>query len=145
MKNVKQNQPSATVGKKSNDTNKRISPEKADRCERRDSNKVWEFFCSVKLAVVIILLMVVACILGTVILQERTLDEYVARYGHGLATFFRFTQLNNVFYSHWFSFLLILLCANLICCTIKRWKNSFLQTGFILTHLSLILILAGVL
>lgn len=143
MKNVKQNQPSATVGKKSNDTNKRISPEKADRCERRDSNKVWEFFCSVKLAVVIILLMVVACILGTVILQERTLDEYVARYGHGLATFFRFTQLNNVFYSHWFSFLLILLCANLICCTIKRWKNSFLQTGFILTHLSLILILAG--
>ncbi len=107
------------------------------------SNKAWDFFCSVKLAVVIILVLVVACIIGTVILQEKTFDEYVARYGYGLATFFRITQLNNVFYSHWFSFLLILLCANLICCTIKRWRNTFLQTGFILTHLSLVLILIG--
>ena len=107
------------------------------------SNKVWDFFCSVKLAVVIILVLVVACIIGTVILQEKTFDEYVARYGYGLATFFKITQLNNVFYSHWFSFLLILLCANLICCTIKRWRNTFLQTGFVLTHLSLVLILIG--
>lgn len=107
------------------------------------SNKAWDFFCSVKLAVVIILVLVVSCILGTVILQEKTFDEYVARYGHGLATFFKITQLNNVFYSHWFSFLLILLCTNLICCTIKRWRNTFLQTGFVLTHLSLVLILIG--
>src|SRR3989337_2301709 len=107
------------------------------------SNKVWDFFCSVKLAVVIILVLVVACIIGTVILQEKTFDEYVARYGYGLATFFRITQLNNVFYSHGFSFLLILLCANLICCTIKRWRNTFLQTGFVLTHMSLVLILIG--
>ena len=107
------------------------------------SNKVWDFFCSVKLAVVIILVLVVSCIIGTVILQEKTFDEYVARYGYGLATFFKITQLNNLFYSHWFSFLLILLCANLICCTIKRWRNTFLQTGFVLTHLSLVLILIG--
>ncbi|MBI2557028.1 MAG: cytochrome c biogenesis protein ResB, partial [Planctomycetes bacterium] len=107
------------------------------------SNKVWDFFCSVKLAVVIILVLVVSCIIGTVILQEKTFDEYVARYGYGLATFFRITQLNNVFYSHGFSFLLILLCANLICCTIKRWRNTFLQTGFVLTHMSLVLILIG--
>src|SRR3972149_337749 len=107
------------------------------------SNKVWDFFCSVKLAVVIILVLVVACIIGTVILQEKTFDEYVARYGYGLATFFKITQLTNVFYSHWFSFLLILLCANLSCCTIKRWRNTFLQTGFVLTHLSLVLILIG--
>lgn len=110
---------------------------------QRDSNKVWDFFCSVKLAVVIILLLVVACILGTVILQEKTMDEYTAKYGYALAAFFRITELTNVFYSYWFAFLLILLCANLICCTIKRWKNTFMQTGFILTHLSLILILIG--
>ncbi|HHT9114175.1 MAG: cytochrome c biogenesis protein ResB [Planctomycetes bacterium] len=107
------------------------------------SNKVWDFFCSVKLAVVIILVLVVSCIIGTVILQEKTFDEYVARYGYGLATFFKITQLTNVFHSYWFSLLLILLCANLICCTIKRWRNTFLQTGFVLTHLSLVLILIG--
>ena len=134
MKNVKKNQPvtaSETVGNQTNQP------------ERKDSNKLWDFFCSVKLAVVIILVMVVACILGTVVVQEKTMDEYTARYGYGLATFFKITQLNNVFYSYWFSLLLILLCANLICCTIKRWRNTFMQTGFILTHLSLVLILLG--
>ena len=55
----------------------------------RDSNKLWDFFCSVKLAVVIILVMVVACILGTVVVQEKTMDEYTARYGYGLATFLK--------------------------------------------------------
>jgi len=135
---VKQNQPTETK-----ENNKQMNQGRTARSDQKNSNKVWDFFCSVKLAVVIILVMVVACILGTVILQEKTLDEYTAKYGYGLATFFKVTQLNNVFHSHWFSFLLILLCANLICCTIKRWRNTFLQTGFILTHLSLVLILVG--
>jgi uncharacterized Tic20 family protein len=139
MKNIKQNQVTEAKG----NIKQMNQGESARRCDQKNSNKVWEFFCSVKLAVVIILIMVVACILGTVILQEKTLDEYTARYGYGLATFFRITQLSNVFHSYWFSFLLILLCANLICCTIKRWRNTFLQTGFILTHLSLVLILVG--
>lgn len=141
MKNGKQNQPRTVTDVKG--TAKQTIQIQTNRYEQRSTNKAWDFFCSVKLAVVIILIMVVACILGTVILQEKTLDEYIAKYGYGLATFFRITQLSNVFYSYWFSFLLILLCANLICCTIKRWKNTFLQTGFILTHLSLVLILIG--
>ncbi|MFN3532629.1 MAG: cytochrome c biogenesis protein ResB [Candidatus Brocadia sp.] len=141
MKNEKQNRPlTMTAGK---DITRQTIQSKTNRYEQGDTNKVWDFFCSVKLAVVIILIMVVACILGTVILQEKTMDEYTAKYGYGLATFFRITQLSNVFHSYWFSFLLVLLCANLICCTIKRWKNTFLQTGFILTHLSLVLILIG--
>ena len=41
--------------------------------QKGSSNKVWDFFCSVKLAVVIILVLVVACIIGTVILQEKPL------------------------------------------------------------------------
>lgn len=139
MKNVKKNQPVTASETMANQSGRA----QTNQPERKDSNKLWDFFCSVKLAVVIILVMVVACILGTVVVQEKTMDEYTARYGYGLAAFFKITQLNNVFYSYWFSFLLILLCANLICCTIKRWRNTFMQTGFILTHLSLVLILLG--
>lgn len=138
MESVK-NQPKVQTGLKDN-TEK---VQGIHQSRKPQPNKIWQFFCSVKLAVAIILVMVVACILGTVILQGKTLDEYVARYGYGLATFIKITQLNNVFYSYWFSILLLLLCANLICCTIQRWRNTFLQTGFILTHLSLILILMG--
>jgi hypothetical protein len=136
------NQPSVEL-KSKNNVIKQAGTINLNRNAKEDSNKIWQFFCSVKLAVVIILVMVVACVLGTVILQEKTFDEYVSKYGYGLATFFRITQLDNVFYSYWFSFLLLLLCANLICCTIKRWRNTFLQTGFVLTHLSLVLILIG--
>ncbi len=141
MENVKQ-KPSRKISE-TKDNIQQINQDQITLRVQRDSNKVWEFFCSVKLAVVIILILVVACILGTVILQEKTLDEYTAKYGYGLATFFRITELTNVFHSYWFSFLLVLLCVNLVCCTIKRWKNTFLQTGFILTHLSIILILIG--
>ncbi len=139
MKNVKKTQPvtaSDSMGNQSERT-------QTNQPQRKDSNVIWDIFCSVKLAVVIILVMVVACILGTVVVQEKPLDEYTARYGYGFATFLRYTQLTNVFYSYWFSLLLVLLCANLICCTIKRWRNTFMQTGFVLTHLSLILILLG--
>ena len=122
---------------------KKINVNKSEQKRGKDSNKVWDFFCSVKLAVIIILVMAVACVLGTFIVQGRSFEEYTTRYGYGLATVVRITQLNNVFYSHWFSLLLVLLCANLICCTIRRWRNTFLQTGFVLTHLSLILILLG--
>lgn len=140
MKNVQQNQSGVVSEIKDK---KQMNQGDKERYGRDDSNKVWQFFCSVKLAVVIILVMVAACILGTVIVQEKTIDEYTARYGYGLATFFKVTQFNNVFHSYWFSFLLVLLCANLICCTIKRWRNTILQAGFILTHLSIILILVG--
>ncbi|MGQ3684717.1 MAG: cytochrome c biogenesis protein ResB [Candidatus Loosdrechtia sp.] len=138
---IAKNQPKVQTER--NESVEQVLRQQASVNKQASSSKVWEFFCSVKLAVVIILLMVVACILGTVILQERTFDEYTAKYGYFLATLFTTTQLNNVFYSYWFSFLLLLLCANLICCTIKRWKNSFLQAGFVLTHVSLILILMG--
>lgn len=143
LANVKNVKGQSRIKAEGKDNLKQGNKAPTTQIKKDESNKIWQFLCSVKLAVIIILIMVVACILGTVILQERTQSEYIARYGNGLATFFRITQLNNVFYSYWFSFLLILLCANLICCTIKRWRNTFMQTGFILTHVSLVLILIG--
>ncbi|KHE93389.1 MAG: cytochrome c biogenesis protein ResB [Candidatus Scalindua rubra] len=109
----------------------------------KNDSKVWEILCSVKLAVIIIVAMAVACILGTVILQQKSPEEYVDRYGAGLAKFFSAIQLTDIFHSYWFSFLLILLCVNLACCTIKRWRNKVLMIGFLVTHISIILILIG--
>lgn len=106
-------------------------------------NQVWDFFCSVKLAVIIIIIAAVACVIGTLILQQKTPAEYVSKYGKGIAQFLSITQLTDVFHSYWFTALLMLLCTNLICCTIKRWRNTIMQAGFILTHTSIILILVG--
>ena len=109
----------------------------------KNDSKVWEILCSVRLAVIIIVTMAVACILGTVILQQKSPEEYVSRYGAGIAKFFSAIQLTDIFHSYWFSFLLILLCVNLGCCTVKRWRNKVLMIGFLVTHISIILILVG--
>ena len=106
-------------------------------------NKVWQFLCSVKLAVIIIIVLAVACIAGTLVLQQRTHEDYVNEYGEGLTTFFNAIQFTDIFHSYWFAFLLVLLCVNLGCCTIKRWRNTILQIGFLLTHVSIILTMIG--
>ncbi len=109
----------------------------------KSDSKTWEILCSVRLAVIIIIVAAVACILGTVILQQKTSEEYVARYGEGLTKFFSSIQLTDIFHSYWFSFLLVLLCVNLGCCTVKRWRNKVLMIGFLVTHISIIMVLVG--
>lgn len=109
----------------------------------KSDSKAWLFVCSVKLAVIIIIILAVACILGTVILQMRPPEDYVSRYGEGLAKLFSAIQFTDIFHSYWFAFLLVLLCVNLGCCTIKRWRNTVLQIGFLITHISIILTLIG--
>ncbi|MFQ5964458.1 MAG: cytochrome c biogenesis protein ResB [Candidatus Scalinduaceae bacterium] len=109
----------------------------------KNDSKVWQFLCSVKLAVIIIIILAVACIAGTLILQQRSAEEYIAKYGEGLTKFFTVVQLTDIFHSYWFAFLLILLCVNLTSCTIRRWRNTVLQIGFLVTHISIILTLIG--
>lgn len=109
----------------------------------KNNSKTWEILCSVRLAVIIIIVLAVACILGTVILQQRSADEYVSRYGEGLAKFYSAIQFTDIFHSYWFAFLLVFLCVNLGCCTVKRWRNTLLQIGFLVTHISIIMVLVG--
>ena len=119
-----------------------MSVEPQQRKSKNDS-KTWEILCSVRLAVIIIVIMAVACVIGTIILQQKSPEEYVGRYGAGLAKFFAAIQFTDIFHSYWFSFLLVLLCVNLGCCTVKRWRNKVLMIGFLVTHISIILILVG--
>lgn len=104
---------------------------------------LWNLFTSVKLAVALILIMALACVLGTFIVQGKLPQEYVTHYGESLASLLQLVQFNNVFQSYWFILLILLLCVNLVCCTIDRWRGDILQLGFLLTHISIILILTG--
>jgi hypothetical protein len=65
----------------------------------KDGSKVWQFLCSVRLAVIIIIVLAVSCIVGTIILQQRTPEDYISKYGEGLAKFFSAIQLTDIFHS----------------------------------------------
>jgi cytochrome c biogenesis protein len=102
--------------------------------EREVLGRVWRFFTSIRLALVLILMIAAAVMAGTlidqapasVIANPAAYDSWLAaahsKYGVW-AGVFDFTQLFNVFHSLWFRILIGLLTANIIVCSVNRWKG----------------------
>ena len=89
---------------------------------------VWKFLSSVKLAIVLIIILTVASIVGTLIPQGRSAAEYTARYG-SLAGPLIALRLTRLYQSVWYLALLMLFAANTIVCTLTRlgpkWRRAF--------------------
>jgi len=90
-------------------------------------NAVFQFFASVRLAMLLLAVLIVATIIGT--LYESSLDAKVAR--------------AYIYAAPWFNLWLLLLALNLVVSALSRmpWKRH--HTGFLLTHLGIIVILTG--
>ncbi|MGZ5498227.1 MAG: cytochrome c biogenesis protein ResB [Candidatus Aminicenantales bacterium] len=88
----------------------------------------WKFLSSIKLAIVLIILLTVASIVGTLIPQGRSVAEYSARYG-SLSGLFTALRLTRLYQSVWYLALLLLFAANTIVCTLSRlgpkWRRVF--------------------
>ena len=96
--------------------------------------RVWRFFISVRLALVLILVLAAAVLAGTLLDQappsviadpatyQQWLDRAETKYGYWTKVF-DFLQLFNVFHSFWFKAIIALLTANIIICTVNRWKG----------------------
>ncbi len=79
-----------------------------------------KFLTSLKTAIVLLILIIGASILGTLIPQGRTASEYAARYG-GLGPILQALRLTGLYHSFWYLALLILFGLNLLACTLKRF------------------------
>ncbi len=96
--------------------------------------RVWGFFTSVRLALVLILAIAAAVFAGTLIDQvppgvlgnsaayAQWLERERGRYGFW-AGLFDALRLFNVFHSLWFRILIGLLVANVIVCSLNRWQG----------------------
>jgi len=76
---------------------------------------------SVRLTIVLLILIVVGSIVGTVIPQNWTNEQYKAKYGD---TFYRLLislQLTDVYHSYWYMALLAVFCINLCVCSTRRF------------------------
>lgn len=84
---------------------------------------LFKFFSSVKLAIVLLIIITLASILGTLIPQQRSLDEYVVRYGQ-TANLLAFLGFTNLYHSLWFIILLSLFSLNILICTLTRFFSK---------------------
>lgn len=93
----------------------------------RITDKVWLFFSSVKLLVILLVLLVGAMSYGTYV--ETVLSNGAARI--------------LVYRTWWFDSLIGLMALNLIGCTLRRAPYKPHQAGWITTHIALLILMAG--
>ncbi|MFP4531284.1 MAG: cytochrome c biogenesis protein ResB [Desulfobacterales bacterium] len=93
------------------------------------TNKVWKFFASVKLSVVVLLALAATSVIGTIIPQNASPMMYMERYGETLYTIFNALDFFDMYHAWWFQLLMGLLTINIIVCSIERlsktWKIIF--------------------
>ena len=83
-------------------------------------SKIWDFFSSVKLTIVILLSLAATSIIGTLIPQNEDPAAYLKAFGGYLFRLFDILDLFDMYHSWWFQLLLILLTINIISCSIDR-------------------------
>lgn len=79
---------------------------------------------SLKLTLSVFLTLAVCSIVGTLLPQGMTEQDLHARFGPGLGHWIESLGLHDVYRTGWFRFLLLLLCANLIVCSIQRLPKT---------------------
>jgi cytochrome c biogenesis protein len=99
--------------------------------DRSPVQSIWDFFCSLKLSIALLILLAVTSIIGTVIPQgpER---EYLMTLSPTKLKLYSALGFFDMYHSWWFILLLYLLTINLVACSIKRlprvWKMVTIPT-----------------
>ncbi len=89
------------------------------------SEKIWKFFSSVKLAVVLLIILAIVSIIGTVIQQNQPTEIYLQEYSPATVELFEMLGLFDMYHTWWFVLLLMLFTANLTVCTLDRFPRTW--------------------
>ncbi len=90
------------------------------------TESLWEFFCSLKLSIVLLIGLALTSIIGTVVPQGNIPPEYLQTISEAKFKLYQSLSFFDMYHSWWFMLLLYLLTVNLVACSIKRlprvWK-----------------------
>jgi len=87
-------------------------------------NKLWDFFTSVRLTIVLLLTLAATSIIGTLIPQNQEPAAYFQAFGGFLYRLFDLFGLFDMYHSGWFQLLIVLLTINIIVCSIDRMSAN---------------------
>jgi cytochrome c biogenesis protein len=89
-------------------------------------HSLWDFFCSLKLTMFLLISLAVISIIGTIVPQGAPAPEYLATISPAKYQIYKALGFFDMYHSWWFVLLLYLLTVNLVACSIKRlphiWK-----------------------
>ena len=83
-------------------------------------SKIWDFFASVRLTIVLLLTLAATSIIGTLIPQNEDPAAYFKAFGQFFYRLFNILGLYDMYHSWWFQTLLILLTTNIVICSLDR-------------------------
>lgn len=93
--------------------------------ERSFIESVWDFFCSLKLTIFLLISLALTSIIGTVLPQGQLPPEYVAQISPAKLQIYAKLGFFDMYHSWWFITLLYIFSLNLTCCSIKRLPHVF--------------------
>jgi cytochrome c biogenesis protein len=103
--------------------------------EKHDLFKdLWDFFCSLKLTVITLLLLAATSVVGTILPQHLSPDQYRQQFGEPGFKLLQALQLFDMYHSWWFLGLLGIFALNLTACSLRRlpgvWRNVTRPASF---------------
>ncbi len=93
--------------------------------ERSFIENIWDFFCSLKLTMFLLISLALTSIIGTILPQGQLPPEYVAQISATKLQIYTKLGFFDMYHSWWFITLLYIFSLNLISCSIKRLPHVF--------------------
>ena len=87
--------------------------------------KIWKFFASVRLTIVLLLTLAATSIIGTLIPQNQSPGDYVNAFGAFLSRLFDLLGLFDLYHSWWFQTMMLMLAVNVLVCSIERLSAAW--------------------
>ena len=82
--------------------------------------RFWRFLSSMKFAIILLILLAVACALASLVTQGQSYQYYARQYSERTAAVILALHLDDAFHSVWFIAISGFLCLNLMCCNLLR-------------------------
>ncbi|NQT86549.1 cytochrome c biogenesis protein ResB, partial [bacterium] len=106
--------------------------------------RLWGGLRSLRFALVLMVLIALACIVGTLVRQQpydphRAMDTY----GRSIGLLVGLLGLNHLYYTWWFLALLLLFVLSTVACTLPRLRLRRRMLGSAIVHLSIVFIVVG--
>ncbi len=98
--------------------------------------KITRFLFSMKFALILLGILIIACVAGSVIPQGEAASYYMSQYSESAGGAILALGLDDVFHCTWFVVITVFLCLNLLGCNLVRFPLLFKRTreGFTPEH-----------